>query len=177
MWLLLTALFVSQSACAVELGEVAPDFSLPILITADQNETQAPYPQTKLSDHRGSAIYLDFWSSACQACRLSLPTLSQANERFREDGLVILSVNLDVNPTDAIQYLAQHPLNFAVASDPSLALADVYNVKGLPTAFFIDSDGTIQSRHEGFRTEDAKALDSRLVRLLDRAQNTLDETR
>ncbi len=177
LWLLLTALFVSQSICAVELGEIAPDFSLPILITAEQNETQAPYPHTRLSNHRGSAIYLDFWSSSCQACRLSLPSLSQINERFRDHGLVVVSVNLDSNPTDALRFLAQQPLNFAVASDPSLALADVYDVQGLPTAFFIDSDGRVQGRHEGFRIEDVKALNSRLAALLGQAQSTLSKAR
>ena len=51
------------------------------------------------------------------------------------------------------QYQAQHGLLPTIYNDESGAISNLYNVKGVPTSFIIDSDGVIRSSVVGFTTE------------------------
>lgn len=154
--------FAAQ-AFAVEPGQPIPNFSLPAL------KTDNPSIIT-LSDYRGTVVYLDFWDSWCAPCRESLPKLSALNEQYPD--LKVVAVNLDTDPRDGLRFLARYRLSYPVASDPSPRSADVYRLKGLPTAFLIDRDGIVRHVFEGFDKNDLPRIHRLVARLVADSKTT-----
>ena len=48
-----------------------------------------------LEKHAGKVVILDFWASWCVPCRRSFPWMNAMHEKYAQDGLVIIAVNLD----------------------------------------------------------------------------------
>lgn len=167
---------------AVERGDIAHDFTLPIIANSsaaytlstldsasdsapDSSKKKAQFALLKLSDYRGKVIYLDFWQSSCVSCRESMPLLSQQRDEFLRHGIEIIAVNTDANPRDALVFVDNHPVDYPVVSDPGAQVANAYGLKGLPTAYLIDRDGTVQDVHEGFDSQDIAQIRAKLFAL------------
>lgn len=51
----------------------------------------------------------------------------------------------------ALQFLATYPANYPVAVGFNSQVSKDYNVAAMPTAYLIGKDGTIRSKHLGFK--------------------------
>jgi len=156
---------------AVELGAMAPDFVLPLLANPSSQQAQAAanqdarYAVLQLSEYRGRVVYLDFWQSSCLPCREALPLLSQLREEFDRQDIEILGINTDSRPQDALAFMDAYPVTYPVVNDPGAVVAEKYGLNGLPTAYLIGRDGTIQGVHEGFAPDDLNKIRARLFAL------------
>lgn len=130
-----------------------------------------PFTQQATSIDRlhGKVVYLDFWASWCVPCRQSFPFMNELQERYGDDGLVILAVNVDAKRSDADRFLTQYPADFRVLYDPHAALPPVYQVMGMPTAFLIDHRGNVAQTEVGFRLGERQQTEQKLVQLLQAA--------
>ena len=124
---------------APEINAYAPDFSLSSL-----NDDVV-----HLSDYQGKVVLLNFWAVWCPPCRQEMPDIQQAFEQYGSD-LVVLSVNAGDSKVDAIDFKDEYSLTFEIVLDSDYAVQDLFRVRGLPTTFFIDSEGIIQVVHIGF---------------------------
>jgi len=43
-----------------------------------------------LDDYRGKVVLLDFWASWCVPCRRSFPWMNEMQEKYADEGLVII---------------------------------------------------------------------------------------
>tara|TARA_B100001250_G_C19795078_1_gene788330 strand:+ start:844 stop:1227 length:384 start_codon:yes stop_codon:yes gene_type:complete len=78
--------------------------------------------------------------------------LNQISENFGDIGLKVLGVNIN-SPSIINQvrpWTNKRKINFDISLDPSKKLADQFNVRGLPTLFLIDKNGTILKEFSGF---------------------------
>lgn len=164
---------------AIEPGDIAPDFTLPILANpTDEQRREADAADSKfallsLSDYRNKVIYLDFWQASCAPCRESLPLLTQHRDEFAEHGVEILAVNTDVNPADALALVAKFAVNYPVVSDPGAQVASRYGLSGLPTAYLIARDGRVHQVREGFASQDIDNIRATLFALGGNVPNKL----
>jgi thiol-disulfide isomerase/thioredoxin len=117
------------------IGFTAPDFTLP---TTDNREF-------KLSDHRGKPVILNFWASWCGPCRYEVPAFKSFYEKYGNEGVSFIAVNTQDNPESALAYAKSDGLKFTIPVDPRGQVSSLYNVRGLPTTYFIDKDGIITS--------------------------------
>ena len=46
--------------------------------------------EVSLRQHKGKIVLLDFWATWCAPCRRSIPELVDIQEKYRDQGLVIL---------------------------------------------------------------------------------------
>jgi len=167
----LVLLASANSLHAVELGAIAPDFVLPVLANpSPHTQTAAPHSEAQfavlqLSDYRGRVVYLDFWQSSCLPCRDALPLLSRLRDEFDRNDVEILGVNTDSSPQDALAFMDAYPVTYPVVNDPGAAVARKYGLNGLPTAYLIGRDGTVQAVHEGFAPDDLNKIRAGLVAL------------
>ena len=120
-------------------GRAAPDF---LLETLDGGAL-------RLSDLQGKAVLVNFWATWCAPCRSELPYLVAAYERYRQEGLEIVAVNLQEDGDTISDYAEEFGMEFPVAIDRSGDVADKYRVVGIPTSFFIDRSGVVRSIYTG----------------------------
>ena len=117
------------------IGFTAPDFTLP---TVDNREIS-------LSDYRGRPVILNFWATWCGPCRYEVPAFKAFYERYPEEEVVIIAVNTQDDPDSARGYARADGLKFLIPIDPRGVVAGMYNVRGMPTTFFINEAGIITS--------------------------------
>lgn len=120
---------------SVAIGEQAPEFTLPNM----EGE------QVSLSDFRGQVVVINFWATWCPPCREEKPTMEQLYQQKKDDGLVILAVNVEENPHQVVsQYLLQHSYSFPILLDGIKAeVQGLYGVFRYPESYIIDRDGTV----------------------------------
>jgi len=116
-----------------------------------------------LSDYRGKVVVIDFWASWCVPCRRSFPWLNDMHSRYREDGLVIIGVNVDKDPDAATEFLQKYPAQFKIHYDPAGKLAKEFGVRGMPSSFVIGRDGQLVSQHIGFKVKKQAEYEATLV--------------
>jgi peroxiredoxin len=117
------------------IGLTAPDFTLPTI--GDK--------EFKLSDYRGKNVILNFWATWCGPCRFEVPSLKALHDKYNDGSTVIVAVNSLDNPDSATSYASANGLNFIIPLDPRGAVSDLYDIRGMPTTFFINSRGVITS--------------------------------
>lgn len=145
------------AARALEVGQPAPDFTLP-----------GRQAELKLAQLRGQAVYLDFWASWCGPCRQSFPWLNQMQARYGPRGLRVVGVNLDQKAPAAAAFLAQVPAHFDIVYDPAGQTPRAYGVKAMPTSVLIAPDGKVLMIHGGFREDQREELERRIAQALPR---------
>lgn len=118
-------------------GFLAPDFTLD---TLDGNKIT-------LSDLRGKIVVVNFWATWCLPCREETPALEKAYEQYKHSGMVILGLNLtNQDSVNDVEFFVQEfGLTYPILLDQDGSVGYLYQVKGLPTTFFINREGTIRT--------------------------------
>lgn len=145
------------TANATEVGQSAPQFTLPTL------KTDSPIA---LKQFAGKVVYLDFWASWCAPCKTSFPLLNKLHAKLKEQGFEVVAVNLDENKLLGEKFLQEVPVDFTVLRDEKGEWADKYVVESMPTSFIIDKNGVVQKIHHGFSSDDIKELEAKITELL-----------
>jgi cytochrome c biogenesis protein CcmG/thiol:disulfide interchange protein DsbE len=122
-------------------GDPAPDFTL---LDLDGNAVS-------LSDFRGQPVVVNFWATWCAPCRIEMPALQDAYEKYQDQGLVILALNQD-EPADLARgfFFDEMGLTFTPLLDEKSAVSATYgSFSVLPSTYFVDSQGNITAVHRG----------------------------
>jgi len=114
----------------------------------------------------GRPIVLNFWGTFCPPCVEETPALQRMYEKYADQGVVIVGVNLGEKPVVRIQQFADRfGVTYPIALDPDLAVRNRYGVRLYPTTFFIDASGVVKEVMEGQMTEGY--IDSAIRRLIE----------
>jgi thiol-disulfide isomerase/thioredoxin len=106
-----------------------------------------------LQQYRGKVLVLDFWASWCVPCRRSFPWMNEMQEKYGDQGLVIVGVNMDAEPELAAAFLQEFPANFQIIEDAKGDLAREFDVIAMPSSYVIDRKGEVVKRHLGFKVK------------------------
>lgn len=106
-----------------------------------------------MAQHKGKIVYLDFWASWCVPCRKSFPWMNAIQRQYQQQGLVVISVNLDADAELAKKFLQQTPADFAIIYDAKGSLAKKFKLKGMPSSYLFNRQGKLISVHVGFNGE------------------------
>jgi len=116
---------------------------------------------------RGQVVVVDFWASWCVPCRRSFPWLNSMHEKYADNGLVIIGVNVDKERADASGFLQEYPARFRISYDPEGRLAEQYGVEGMPSSFVIGRDGQLMNKHLGFKVRKQQEYEAAIVAALE----------
>ncbi len=122
-------------------GFLAPDFTLPTL----QGD------EFTLSAMRGKPVVLNFWATWCEPCKRELPSLQRAADHYG-DQVIIVGVDQGESVEQVTGFVEQFGLTYTIPLDNEFAASGRYNIRGMPTTFFIDAGGTIRSVYVGEMT-------------------------
>jgi cytochrome c biogenesis protein CcmG/thiol:disulfide interchange protein DsbE len=110
-------------------------------------------PAPGIDEFEGQVVLLDFWASWCVPCRRSFPWMNQMHQKYADEGLVIVAVNLDNNADDAADFLRMYPPNFLIVYDTDKTLARSYGIQAMPSSILIGRDGEPVDVHLGFKVK------------------------
>lgn len=149
---------VTGRAPSTDEGRAAPDFLLRTLDGGD----------LRFSDLQGQPVLVNFWASWCTPCREEMPDIVRAYDEYRDDGLVVVAVNLQENEEQVRAFADDFGMEFRIAFDRTGQVADAWRiggpVEGIPSSYFIDGRGIVQKRVFGPLTE--KSLTEHIEALL-----------
>jgi peroxiredoxin len=142
----LTALVSSAALAATAslIGQRAPDFALPASVGSN----------VRLSEYRGQAVMISFWSSRCSVCARQLTLLDRLYSTYRSSGLIVLAVSVDDDPLHAEQYAHAHAAGFPLLLDTAKAVSRAYAIDRLPSTVLIDRSGVVRYWHGDDRADD-----------------------
>jgi thiol-disulfide isomerase/thioredoxin len=143
-----------ESTSDLSIGSKAPDFELYDL-DGDVH---------KLSEYKGSPVFLNFWATWCGPCRGEMPHLEDVYEEWKDDGLTFFAVNIGESSTDVVSFLDYFGFTMPVLLDSAKTVSRRYGVSGIPTTYFIDEDGIIQNKVVG-AFPDRESVESYMVEL------------
>ncbi|MFO7166853.1 MAG: TlpA disulfide reductase family protein [Chloroflexota bacterium] len=119
-----------------------------------------------LSDFRGRVVLVNFWGTWCEPCKEETPALQAAYQELRDEGLVILGVNLrrqEPDETAIRAFLQQYGVTYPTLLDVDGEAARQFQIAPIPTSYFIDPAGNIRYIRVGtLSQEEVAALFSRL---------------
>ena len=97
----------------------------------------------------GELVLINFWATWCGPCRLEIPMLTELDERYREQGLRILAVNVEEDASVVAAFVRDRDVSFPVLLDPEGAITKRYRVEALPTTILVDREGDVIDVTEG----------------------------
>ena len=120
---------------APQKGFLAPDFEL---------KTPAG-DSIKLSDLRGQAVLVNLWATWCPPCRAEMQTIEAVYREYREQGFTVLAVNMTYqdDPLEIVPFVESQGLTYPILLDETGDMANIYQLKSLPSSYFIDREGKI----------------------------------
>ena len=101
----------------------------------------------EIAKARGHVVFLDFWASWCEPCKLSIPLI----ERYKTAHPDALVVSVDAGEPDAVASRFAHQMKMKrVALDPDLTVTHAFGVGVFPTMVVIDREGKERAKWVGF---------------------------
>ena len=133
--LLAAALLAACGAApAARLGSPAPDFTL-------KTPEGAP---VQLSQLKGKPVFVNFWATWCGPCREEMPAMQELYERYADQGLVILAINMEEDAARVQRWINEGGFTFTFVLDSDGEQVKRYNVNAAPTSYFVGRDGVIR---------------------------------
>ncbi len=103
-----------------------------------------------LESYRGRVVVVNFWASWCAPCRKEMPLLDAFAAELDPSEAVVLGLNEDVRPSDALKFLeGLGGVSYASAAGEG-RLRDRYDYRGLPYTIVLDRELRIVKSFYGF---------------------------
>lgn len=103
----------------------------------------------RLTDLRGKAVLIDFWSSTCSWCRAETPNLQEVYNRYKDKGFTILGVSSDFKREAWIKAVEEDGAvwdHLLLSEEDRNKILNDYSVSGIPLILLVDREGKIVAR-------------------------------
>ena len=124
------------SSIPVAVKYAAPDLSL----------TDVAGTPASLTDFRGQVVLVNLWATWCPPCRAEMPAIQKVYEEYQGQGLVVLGINSTVQDelSAVAPFIVDYGLTFPILLDETGQVSSMYQLRSLPSSYFIDRAGVIR---------------------------------
>jgi cytochrome c biogenesis protein CcmG/thiol:disulfide interchange protein DsbE len=122
------------------IGSAAPDIEL-----IDFNNNKL-----RLSDMKGSVVFVNFWATWCKSCVDEMPSIEglfrtmSNNPKFK-----LITILYKDNEYRAFSYMKGKGYTFPVYINPDGSAAKKFGITGIPETFIIDKKGVLMDKVTG----------------------------
>ena len=102
-----------------------------------------------LADEKGKVVVLNVWASWCTPCQSEMPLLQRTHERIASQGGMVLGIDTQEPPEDALGFLREKKITFPSLRDRDREYGQKYGVSAYPETFLIDRQGRIAAVQRG----------------------------
>ena len=146
-WFVLTVFLASSPVLALGMGQApflkedallgqsAKDFTLS---TVDGQTMSL----TKMRDGKGAIVF--FWATWCPHCRRTLSDINKGIETIRSKGIKVILVDVGEDAAAVRSYFQKNNMQFDCFLDENSAVAEQYQLIGVPTFFLLNKDGIVR---------------------------------
>jgi cytochrome c biogenesis protein CcmG/thiol:disulfide interchange protein DsbE len=117
-----------------------------------------------LGEEKGKVVVLNVWASWCPPCQSEMPLLQRTHEQIAKQGGLVLGIDTQDSPDDALAFLRKKKITFPSLRDRDREYGRKYGVGAYPETFLIDRKGRIAALRRG--PVDQAWLDANLPGLL-----------
>jgi len=151
-------------ATAIKAGTPEPDLKLK---TIDGKEVL-------LADYKGKVVFVNFWATWCDPCRVEIPWLIAMQNKYGPKGFTVVGIAMDEEGKSVVApFLDKErfdvdgqklPMNYPIVLGTDEAADKFGGILGYPSSFLISRDGKIVAKFQGLKSEDelTKAIESQL---------------
>jgi peroxiredoxin len=137
-WIVLSAQeagAATDGISAPQAGFAAPDFKL----ITPTGETYT------LSELRGQAVLVNLWATWCPPCRAEMPAIQKIYEEYKDQGFIVLALDMTYqdDPFAVVPFTQEYSLTFPILLEETGDVASAYQLRSLPSSYFINRNGII----------------------------------
>jgi len=104
----------------------------------------------RLADLRGKVVAIEMWTFDCINCIHVIPALKEWDEKYRDQGLVIIGnhypeFDYEADLSNLKAKVLEYGIEYAVAQDNDGETWNAYSGKYWPTLYLIDKQGHIRA--------------------------------
>jgi thiol-disulfide isomerase/thioredoxin len=86
---------------------------------------------------------INFWATWCGFCLLEMPEMQEAYAAYNDQGFVILAIDVREGQAEVSEFANELGLTFSILFDTEGEVTHLFQVRGLPTSYFVDREGVI----------------------------------
>jgi cytochrome c biogenesis protein CcmG, thiol:disulfide interchange protein DsbE len=115
-------------------------------------------------DFRGKVLIIHFWAVGCSSCKVEMAAMESLYASYAGKGLAIVAVNVGQSRDTVEKMVKTLGISYGVLLDRDRAMAQRYDVVGIPRTYLIDRNGIIRYKIVGESNEDF--LQKRILSML-----------
>ena len=109
----------------------------------------------RLFEYRGRWVVLNYWATWCPPCLEEIPELSLFQEGYKDQGVVVIGVNLEDIGTERLKgFVDAQFIDYPVWRIKPAYHTPLGRILGLPTSFVVSPLGQVTQVHVGAVTGD-----------------------
>lgn len=143
-----TAFAAMVSGCGKETPRLVTGEPTPAFILERLTGGTLHFPD----DLRGKVVAIRFWADWCPFCEGEMRDLEPIYQRHRDQGLVILAINVRQDRERVAAFADKLGIGYEVLFDGDGETARSYGVTGLPTTFLVRRNGRLHAKIIGEST-------------------------
>jgi thiol-disulfide isomerase/thioredoxin len=113
---------------------------------------------------KGKVVLVQFWASWCGACHLQMEELARLSPSYRDEGLMIVSVDEDEFPERGDKSFREHKYSWKNVHDAGQVNRRSWGASGVPLLALVDRDGKVVWTTGGMSKGFAEVLKAQLER-------------
>jgi cytochrome c biogenesis protein CcdA/thiol-disulfide isomerase/thioredoxin len=103
---------------------------------------------------KGKVVLIDFWTYSCINCLRTLPYVKAWNDKYKDQGLVIIGVHtpefaFEKEPDNVAKALTDLGITYPVAMDNNYGIWNSFQNRYWPAHYFFDRKGVLRHHHFG----------------------------
>jgi thiol-disulfide isomerase/thioredoxin len=127
-----------------------------------------------LADLKGKVVFLNFWATWCDPCRVEIPWLIEMQAKYGPQGFTVVGVAMDDEGKSVVAPFVEKerfdvngqklPMSYPILLGSDDAADKFGGILGYPTSFLISRDGRIIQKFQGLQSADEliKGVESQL---------------